>query len=129
MKNNGEYSDLKLLNLPQSKKIYSIEEIKENLKETFKKYNLTKVYIFGSYARGEATENSDIDLIIVGGNIKGMFAFSKFALELVSVLKKEFDIINEKTYTDNIENDSELIKKSKKMFYENICKERILIYG
>ena len=128
MGKHGEYSDLKLLDLSQSKNIYSIEEIKEKLKDIFKKYNLSKVYIFGSYARGEATENSDIDLIIVGGNIKGMFALSKFALELVSIMKKEFDIVNEKTYIEDFETDSDIIKKSKKIFYDNICKERILIY-
>ena len=129
MAKSSEYSDLKLLNLTQSKEIYTIDQIKEKAREIFKKYELDKVYIFGSYARGEATENSDIDLIIVGGNIKGMFNFSQFALELVETMRKEFDIINEENYTSEKSNDSDLLKKSKSIFYNNICKERILIYG
>lgn len=43
-------------------------------------------------------------------------------------MKKEFDIVNEKNYIYDIENDSDIIRKSKEEFYENICRDRILIY-
>ena len=43
-------------------------------------------------------------------------------------MKKEFDIVNEKNYIYDIENDSDIIRKSKEEFYENICRDSILIY-
>ena len=44
--------------------VYKIEEIAERVRPIAEKYNIDKVYLFGSYARGEATEESDVDLRI-----------------------------------------------------------------
>ncbi|GAB2021685.1 nucleotidyltransferase domain-containing protein [Pseudolactococcus yaeyamensis] len=43
--------------------ILTIEEIKAKVKPIAEKYGLKEVYLFGSYARGEADEKSDIDLV------------------------------------------------------------------
>ena len=48
--------------------MYSIDEIKEIVKPILKKYDVRKAYIFGSYARGEATEESDVDIMISNDN-------------------------------------------------------------
>lgn len=46
--------------------IYTINQIREKSKNIFDKQDFVKeAYLFGSYARGEATENSDIDFMIV----------------------------------------------------------------
>ena len=42
-----------------------IEVVKKN------KINVEKVYLFGSYARGTATEDSDIDIAIISNDFKG----------------------------------------------------------
>ena len=39
------------------------------------KYGLDRVSLFGSYARGDATEGSDVDLLVEGGNIHNMKTF------------------------------------------------------
>lgn len=122
-----EYSDLKLLNIKQSSKIYSIEEIKNITRQIFSKYNFEKVYLFGSYARGEATKLSDIDIMVVGGNINTFMNLSDFALELVKILKKEVDIVKEENYTKKEVN--EYFDLANKLFYSVVCKERVLIYG
>lgn len=44
--------------------IYTIEEIRRRITPIAEKYDLRAVYVFGSYARNEATENSDIDVLI-----------------------------------------------------------------
>jgi predicted nucleotidyltransferase len=44
--------------------IYTIDEIKDKVNPIAKQYNLSKVYLFGSYARGEEDENSDIDIAL-----------------------------------------------------------------
>lgn len=41
--------------------IYTIEEITERVRPVAEKYGLRSVYLFGSYARGDATEESDVD--------------------------------------------------------------------
>ena len=44
--------------------IYTIEEIRRRITPVAVRYRLKAVYLFGSYARGEATDESDIDLLI-----------------------------------------------------------------
>lgn len=44
--------------------IYTIEQIESIVAPIAEKYSLKAVYLFGSYARGTANENSDIDLLI-----------------------------------------------------------------
>lgn len=74
--------------------IYTIDEIKELVAPVAKKYNLEKVYLFGSYARGEATENSDVDLRIDGDrDIHSLFELSGLFLDLQDALKKPIDLI------------------------------------
>ena len=44
--------------------VYTIYEIKAKIIPIAKQYNLSNVYLFGSYARGEEDENSDIDIAL-----------------------------------------------------------------
>lgn len=47
--------------------VLSIDEIRNIVKALLQKYHAEYALLFGSYARGEATPDSDIDIIIVGG--------------------------------------------------------------
>lgn len=73
--------------------IYSIEEIKQQIEPVARKYCVSTIWLFGSYARGEANENSDVDLLIEGGWIRTIFQLSSLRLELEEVLKKPVDLI------------------------------------
>lgn len=42
--------------------VYTIDEIKKNVVPIAKAHDVGRIYLFGSYARGEATPSSDIDL-------------------------------------------------------------------
>lgn len=44
--------------------VYTLDEIARRLRPVAEQYHLRAVYVFGSYARGEATEDSDIDLLV-----------------------------------------------------------------
>ncbi len=55
-------------------KLYTLEEIREKVKPIAAAYGVERVYLFGSYARGEATAESDLDFRIDKGKVKG-FAF------------------------------------------------------
>lgn len=69
-----EESKLKILNmadsileqkgLPPVRDILGMQEIKEGLEQVCKVYPIKSIGVFGSYARGEADEESDIDLVV-----------------------------------------------------------------
>ncbi len=46
-------------------------EIIKKLRDFLKKHAIEKAILFGSYARGEAKEDSDIDLILVSKEFEG----------------------------------------------------------
>ncbi len=49
--------------------IFTLEEITEIIKPIAQKYHVNAIYLFGSYARGEATCDSDLDFLVFGGGI------------------------------------------------------------
>ena len=59
--------------------MYTLDEIKYILAkakpELQKKYPISELGIFGSYARGEADENSDIDVLVDFNGVIGMKYF------------------------------------------------------
>lgn len=74
--------------------IYSIEELQNRITPIAKKYEVKRVILFGSYARNEATEQSDIDIIIEKGEfLKGYKQYSNFYHELLDTLGKEIDLL------------------------------------
>lgn len=74
--------------------IYSTEEIIAKVKPIAKKYGVQEMYLFGSYARNEADEESDLDFAIKengeGYLIENYFSF---LAELEEAFQKEVDII------------------------------------
>ena len=54
------------------KMAHTIAEIQATVARLAKEYGAERVYLFGSYARGDMTEGSDIDLRIDKGSIRGL---------------------------------------------------------
>ena len=56
--------------------IYSIQEIQQRIAPIAKQYGLKAVFLFGSYARGEARQDSDIDLLVdsSGTNLRSLLS-------------------------------------------------------
>ena len=79
--------------------IYTVEEIKRRVAPVADKYHLAAVYLFGSYARKEATENSDVDLMVdrSGSTIRGMFDMGALYEDLRQSVGKEIDLITTQT--------------------------------
>ena len=63
-------------------KIYSVEEIQNIVIPIAKPHGVAALYLFGSYARGEATAESDIDFLMDSGKISTLYQLSAFRLEL-----------------------------------------------
>lgn len=92
-KENRNNYILSLINDDINKKIYSLKEIKRIIKPILNKYGINDIYLFGSYARGEAKSNSDIDIYCDKGNIKTLIDQGELEEELENALNKEVDII------------------------------------
>lgn len=67
---------------------YSIEELKSKVAPLAKRYGVGKLALFGSYARGEQTDRSDLDFVVEPGAIKSLFKFYGFA----DILERELGI-------------------------------------
>ena len=94
----------------------TIEKIKEIITPICKKYGVKRAYLFGSYARNEATEKSDVDIRIESGKIRGLFQLCGFRLDLVEALGTEVDLL------------SVLPDPQFKRFRENLKRDEILLY-
>ena len=92
-KENRNNYILSLINEDINKKVYTLKEIKRIIKPILNKYGISDIYLFGSYARGEAKSNSDIDIYCDKGNIKTLIDQSELEEELENALNKEVDII------------------------------------
>lgn len=105
--------------------IYTIEQLKERIAPIADKYGLSAVYVFGSYAKGEATENSDIDILVdkTGSALIGMFALGGLYNDLSDAVEKPIDLVT----TGALEQKSTLERTP--WFVENLNRERIKIYG
>lgn len=99
-------------------KVYSIAEIIDIISPIVKDHGVDRVYLFGSYARGEANEYSDIDLCIDAAAIRGMFAMGGLYADLEEALQKRLDIVTVKSLKYNTD----------VAFVENMQKDRVLIY-
>ena len=74
-------------------RIYSISEIAGLIIPIAKRYGVASVWLFGSYARGEATETSDVDLLIDHGKIQTLFELTAFRLDCENALRKPVDVV------------------------------------
>lgn len=92
-----------------------IDEIKVLVSSLVKKYNAEYAILFGSYARGEATRESDIDIIIVGGTNFSAMDVLAFGEELRELTNKNVDAFELREVEKNTE------------FYQNILREGVRI--
>jgi len=94
---------------------HTITEIKNKISDTARKYGVQKAYLFGSYARGEAKHESDVDICIEKGKLRTLLELSGFCQDLEETLGSRVDVVT----TAGLSGD----------FKEQIEKDMILIYG
>lgn len=95
--------------------MWSINNIKSIIEPFAREYGLRKVYLFGSYAKGTATENSDVDLLIEIGRKMSLLGLSGLRQDISQSLELPVDIVTTKSLDDNFR---EAIKGSEVLLYE-----------
>ena len=96
-------------------KIYTIDEIKSIAAPIAKQHGVAALYLFGSYARGEATSASDLDFRIEKGELSSRLQLAGFQLDLESSFSKKLDVLTTQMLTPQ--------------FLSSIRPEEVLIYA
>ena len=85
--------------------VYTVEQIAQRILPVAQKYGLKAVYLFGSYARGEATPKSDLDFRIDKGQLRSLFQLSGMQLALENGFQKDLDLLTTQMLTPQFLND------------------------
>ncbi|WP_345081317.1 nucleotidyltransferase family protein [Nemorincola caseinilytica] len=74
-----------------------MQQIKDTVTDYFKDKPVRRVYLFGSYARGEANEKSDIDILFsLAENTRiNYFGLAQYLVDLESRFLNKVDMVEE----------------------------------
>jgi predicted nucleotidyltransferase len=97
------------------RRYYTIEEIKSIAEGIAKRHGVERMFLFGSYARGDMKDTSDIDIRIDRGQLTGLFALGELYADLEEAFGIPLDILTTETLNDE--------------FKREIAGEEVLIYG
>lgn len=103
-----------------SSDVLTLDSIKFLLMPIMKKYEIKSLSVFGSYARSEATSSSDVDLLIDGGNYKGLFEYETMIDAMKKALGKEVDLV-----TQSVLDQSK--SKADFLFKDNVERDRVVL--
>lgn len=96
-------------------KIYTLDEIKAMALPVAMRHGVAELYLFGSYARGEATSDSDLDFRIEKGRIRNVLQLGSFLNDLEDTFQKNADVLTTQMLSDD--------------FLNSIRSEEVLIYA
>ncbi|WP_347489005.1 nucleotidyltransferase domain-containing protein [Desulfoscipio sp. XC116] len=96
-------------------KVYTVDEIKNIASKIAERHGVERMFLFGSYARGDAKTDSDLDFRIDKGQIRGLFALGGLYADLEDAFGIHVDLLT----TDSLD----------ESFRKEIESEEVLIYG
>lgn len=82
-----------------------IKQIKEKLPFLKQKYNVERLGVFGSIARDEQTDKSDVDMLVEFSSPIGFFDFIRLENFLSETLKQKVDLVTKNTLKQVIKED------------------------
>lgn len=95
--------------------VYTLDEIKAIAQPIAQRYGISALYLFGSYARGEATPQSDIDFHVDRGNLTDLLELGGLFSDLEDSFQKPLDLLTTQMLSPT--------------FLRNIREEEVLIYA
>ena len=99
----------------ETQKVYSISEISTLVAPVAAEFGVHKLSVFGSYARGDKTDKSDIDFHIIDrGSLRGLFRLAAFEIALEELLEIPVDVVTTGGLFDDVR--------------ENVQREEIVVY-
>lgn len=98
--------------------IYSLDEIRQRITPVAAKHDIAAVYLFGSYARGEATDKSDVDLVIDAPQVNNLLVLSEIYADFEEALEKPLDLVTARA----------LSQSSNLRFSNNVKKDMVALY-
>jgi predicted nucleotidyltransferase len=94
---------------------YTIDEIRKKAAPIAARYGVDSLYLFGSYARGAADVNSDLDFRVDSGRIRDLFELGGLYSDLESALQTKIDVVMTEGLSDE--------------FLREIRRDEVLIYA
>lgn len=104
--------------------VYTLKEIQQLVLPIIQKYRIPAMYLFGSYARGEATVDSDLDFLVdtTGTELTSLLRLGALYCDLESIFNKKIDLIT----VSSIMQDS--IMESDEDFRTTVLNERVKLH-
>jgi len=99
-------------------KIYSLDEIRRMVAPIAAKYDVDRVFLFGSYARGEAACTSDLDFVIDKGRLRGLKLAAMLG-DLQETFDRPIDLLTSSGLAGNGETPE---------FRRKVERERVVVY-
>ena len=96
-------------------RVYTLDEIKHIAYPIAQRYGIAAFHLFGSYARGEATPQSDIDFRVDRGNLVDLLELGGLFSELEYAFQKKVHVVTTQMLSPT--------------FLNSIRTEEILIYS
>ena len=88
--------------------VMTMNEIKERVKPIAERYEIPVIYVFGSYARDEAKESSDIDFLVGTTGLPEKYrwsVYSDFFDELKEAVEHEIDLVELEAFEQPIDSE------------------------
>ena len=95
--------------------VYTLDEIRRIAAPIARNYDIAALYLFGSYARGEATPESDIDFRVDRGDMKDLLSLGDLFCDLEDGFDKKLDVLTTQMLSPE--------------FLQSIRPEEVLIYA
>ena len=94
----------------------NIADIKQKAELVLRTHGVARASVFGSVARGDANEASDVDLLVTFLQPKGMIAYSRLVNDLSATLGREVDVVTDKSLNPHLR---PYVMKDVQVIYEN----------
>jgi predicted nucleotidyltransferase len=98
--------------------IFTIPEIVKTAIPIAKKYDLKKLALFGSYARNEATEQSDIDFLIDVHKVLGLWKYADLVMDFEEAFGIHVDVLDYDSIYDAFYEGAEDVLAEEIVLYE-----------